>query len=54
MNAAPLQMVAVLSDIVAFGLTVTWILNVAPEHMPESGVTVYVAVAVAFVVFVSV
>jgi hypothetical protein len=51
-NTEPLQAVAVLFAIVAAGLTVTVTVKVGPVHEPEVGVTVYVAVAEAFVVFV--
>ncbi|MBK8884447.1 MAG: hypothetical protein IPN67_19440 [Bacteroidales bacterium] len=53
-KAAPLQIVAVLFAIVALGFTVTVTVKVAPAQVPDIGVTVYVAVATALVVFVSV
>jgi hypothetical protein len=54
LKAVALQIVAVVLAIAAFGFTVTVIVNVAPVHTPERGVTVYVAVAGALVELASV
>ena len=40
LKAVPLQIVAIVLAMVAFGFTVTVIVNVAPVHAPETGVTV--------------
>ena len=53
-KAAALQIVAVLSDMTAVGLTVTLTWKEGPGQLPDVGVTVYVAVADAIVVLVSV
>jgi hypothetical protein len=50
----PLQEVAVMAVTAGLGLTVTVTVKVDPVHNAVAGVTVYVAVATAFVVFVSV
>ena len=53
----PLQVLAVLFAIVAFGLTVTVTVNVDPTQLPAAplvGVTVYTTVCAVFVKLVSV
>jgi len=52
-NVPPLQIVAVLLDIEGTGFTVTVTVKVGPGQVPDSGVTVYLAVAAALVVLVS-
>jgi drug/metabolite transporter (DMT)-like permease len=53
-NDPPLHIVAVLAAIVAFGLMVIVTVKLAPEHDPDKGVTIYVAVWLVLVGFVSV
>jgi len=53
-NALALQIVDTILFIAATGLTVTVTVKVAPVQPPDNGVTVYVAVPTALVVFVSV
>jgi hypothetical protein len=54
-NPTPLHTVAVCAVVIdGCGLTVTVTANVLPAHVPDVGVTVYVSVAEAFVVFVNV
>lgn len=43
-NVSPEHIVAVMLEIAGIGLTVTVTVNVAPVQLPDSGVTVYVAV----------
>lgn len=52
-NASPLQIVAVITVIEGFGLTVTVTVNVGPVQLPDVGVTVYIAACGEFVVFIS-
>jgi hypothetical protein len=55
LNDVALQIgVAILFVIVAFGLTVTLIVNVPPVQLPDIGVIVYNAVCTVFVGFVKV
>ena len=49
----PPQVVLVIAVICGVGSTVTVTVNVAPVQLPDSGVTVYVAVATALVLLVS-
>src|SRR5665254_14716 len=53
-NAFALQIVDTILFIAATGMTVTVTVKVAPVQPPDNGVTVYVAVPTALVVFVSV
>jgi hypothetical protein len=56
-NPEPLQVLAILFAIDAFGLTVTVTVNVEPTQLPAAplvGVTVYVIVCATLVMFVSV
>jgi hypothetical protein len=53
-NATPLHTVLVIAVIAGFGFTVTVKVKVAPGHVPDVGVTVYVAVCAVFVVLVKV
>ena len=53
-NPTALQAVLVMLVIAGVGLTVTVTVKVAPVQLPESGVTVYVAVCAAFVGLVNV
>ena len=54
MKEEPLQTVGVKLLIAGFGLIVTVTVKVGPEHVPDVGVTVYVAVVDALVVLVRV
>jgi hypothetical protein len=53
-KAVPLQTTFVIKVTAGFGFTVTVTVKVLPEQLPDSGVTVYVAVAGALVMLVSV
>ena len=54
LNNIPLQVMVVISLIVAVGLMLIVTLKLLPVQFPEIGVTIYVAVLVAFVVFIKV
>ena len=53
-NVPPLQIVVLMLVTAGIGLTVTVIVNVAPVQLPETGVTVYVAVPDTLSAFTSV
>ena len=52
-NNTPPQLVVLIGVITAVGFTVTVTVNVGPVQLPDTGVTVYVAVCVVFVGFVN-
>ena len=54
LNIIPLQIFVAIAVISATGLMVAVTVNVAPIQVPETGVTMYVAVCVAFVGFINV
>jgi hypothetical protein len=53
-KAAPLQADPVIAVTAGFGFTVTVTVKLAPVHVPDNGVTVYVAVCTELVGLVSV
>ena len=54
LKVSPLQIVVLIVVITAVGLIVIVIVNVAPVHAPDNGVTIYTAVCVVFNGFVKV